>query len=176
MEYRVYRSGRSRFQFVRQKDNRPQRRFTFHSRFALKRFGATIVETAIVLPVLLLILFTAIDLSILILNNNALSEAARKVARYGTVRGERSAPELTPWGPSSFQGNADEQNEIAMVVRSVAATMQPEDLDIRVEWPDAANQVNDRIHVVLSYPHRPIFGLTGSMFTLEATSTMRIRH
>jgi Flp pilus assembly protein TadG len=55
--------------------------------------GQALVEFALVFPLLLLLVFGLIDLGRLVYANNALSEAAREGARYGSVQA-RSATSI----------------------------------------------------------------------------------
>ena len=55
--------------------------------------GQALVEFSLVFPLMLLLLFGLIDLGRLVYTNNALSEAAREGARYGSVQA-RSATDI----------------------------------------------------------------------------------
>ncbi|MEW4487978.1 TadE family protein [Thalassoglobus sp. JC818] len=141
-----------------------------------KRSGATIVETAFVLPVLLFILISAIDFSLIVLNNNSLAEAARRLSRTASVRGENAEPEFSMWGPNTFNENASEQTEICEIVREAAVCIPPEKINVQVEWPDGSCRINDRVSVSLRYSHQPFLSFTGKTFLLQASSDVRIRH
>jgi Flp pilus assembly protein TadG len=55
--------------------------------------GQALVEFSLVFPLMLLLVFGLIDLGRLVYTNNALSEAAREGARYGSVQA-RSATDI----------------------------------------------------------------------------------
>ncbi|TWT29139.1 TadE-like protein [Thalassoglobus neptunius] len=141
-----------------------------------KRSGATIVETALILPILLFILIAAIDFSLIVLNNNSLAEAARRLSRTASVRGENSEPEFSMWGPDTFNENASEEMEICEIVREAAVCISPEKINVQVEWPDGSCRVNDRVCVSLQYSHQPFLSFTGKSFLLQVSSDVRIRH
>ena len=56
--------------------------------------GQALVEFSLVFPLMLLLVFGLIDLGRLVYTNNALSEAAREGARYGSVQA-RSASDIS---------------------------------------------------------------------------------
>jgi Flp pilus assembly protein TadG len=142
------------------------------------RRGAALVESAIVTGVLLVILLTAMDLSRAVLENNTLSEGARRLARAAIVRGALSAPEATPWGPETFTGTADQATEIADALRPVLVEIDTRDVVIQAEWPDGGNQPGDRVRITLAYQYKSIlpFTFAGGSTNLKAISTLRIQH
>ncbi len=136
------------------------------------------VEGAVVLSVWLLIVFAAFDLSLAAFRYNALSEAARRLAREAIVRGSDSSPESVPWGPASYTGNAGDESEFAETVLPVLATMHPDDVQINLQWPDATNDPDGRVHVQIVYEHDSVIPLMGSASTipLRGDCVMRVVH
>lgn len=61
------------------------------------RRGATLVEAAIVTPVLLMLILGTLDFSIAVLRYNAISEAARMGAREVIVHGIDAPPQRPAW-------------------------------------------------------------------------------
>src|ERR671915_2289675 len=62
--------------------------------------GQTLVETALILPILVLILTAFFDLGRVVLANDSLSHAAREAARYAIVHGGSSLNPC-PVGPAA---------------------------------------------------------------------------
>ncbi len=142
------------------------------------RRGAVAVEAAIVLGLLFMLLFVIFDLGLAAARYNMLSGTARSIARQAIVRGAKASTELSPWGPGEYAGNAADSAEMARIAAPLLATMDPADVVLEVSWPDGDNEVGNRVHVHLSFVHRPfvpLLNLAGS-FTLRADSTMRIMH
>ena len=148
-----------------------------HSYRLSSRRGASVVEGAIVLAVTLLLVFGGLDLGLAVTRYNALCEGARRAARSAIVRGAAST-QLGSLGPTSMDFAAADSNAVADSFRYVLPTMNPAEVDVRVEWPDGSNQVGDRVRVTLEYQHRsvvPAFLGLGNL-DLKAVSTMSIGH
>jgi hypothetical protein len=142
------------------------------------RRGVTTLESAIVISVFLAILLGTLDLGLAVLKFNTLAEAARRLARSATVHGEKAAPESTSWGPATHSGTAADRTEYADAIKDILVVMRPEDVRIRIEWPDDDNRSGDRVRVQLDTNHDTIipfvFGSRG--LALNATSVMHIEH
>lgn len=139
--------------------------------------GATMVESAVVLGVFLLILFGMFDLGIAVLKRNSLAESARRLAREASLRGALSAPEKTPWGPTEMTGVVD-GSAIEPFVSPVLLGADPADVRFSITWPDGGNEVGKRVNVKVSHTSTSIAsGLLGVGDTeLVGESTMRISH
>jgi hypothetical protein len=142
------------------------------------RCGAALVEGTIVLSVFLVIIFATCDLGLAVLRQNALAEAARRLARAAIVRGEDSEPELNEWGPSTYSNPAAHSSEIGATVRPGLISMPPASVQVQVTWPDGNNATGQRVTARLSYDHDPIlpFLFGGGSLALHGESTMRIEH
>lgn len=137
--------------------------------------GAAVVESAIVLPAFLLIIFGMLDLSLAVVRYNALNEAARRVAREAIVRGELAIGNAS-WGPAEFNGFASDANVIMATLNGALPTMNDDDVAVRIQWLDGENGPRDRVRVNLSYPHAPVtpfFSAFGTI-ALDANVSMRI--
>ncbi|MGC3966607.1 MAG: TadE/TadG family type IV pilus assembly protein [Pirellulales bacterium] len=130
-----------------------------------RRRGVVVVESAIVSSVLLVILLTILDLGVTVARYNALSAAARAVARAAIVRGSESWPEMSPWGPVSFDGSAADTSEIAAMVSHSIPAIAPQDVLVDVDWIDGGNEQGRRVRVRLGYVHVPlsILGIGGGL-------------
>ena len=139
--------------------------------------GATAVETAIVLPVALLVLFVILDLGLASLRYNTLAEAARRLARAAVMRGDETPSEIgSDWGPEPIIATAADAIDPALTIHPLLPTMPPDEVSIRMTWPDGDNKSGNRVRVELKYEHEPLVpGFTPwGAIELESTSQMRI--
>jgi len=143
-----------------------------------RRRGAVLVESALVLGVFLTILLGSLDLSLAVLRENTLAEAARRLARAAIVHGEDGAAINTVWGPSEYSGAADESTEYSDAIRDILVVVEPSAVRFTLTWPDGGNASGDRVNVIVSSEYRPILtSLFGAdAYRLQATSTMLIEH
>jgi Flp pilus assembly protein TadG len=135
------------------------------------------VEGAIVLGVTALLIFGALDLALAVTRYNALADGARRAARRAMVHGS-AASRLGPLGPTTMEFAADAANPIAAAAREILPAMDPQHVQVRVEWPDASNRYDDRVRVTLRYTHRSFVPLLlgyGNL-DLQATSCMAVAH
>ena len=142
------------------------------------RRGAALVEGAIVLTVFLTIIFAMFDLGLAVMRENTLAEAARRLAREASLRGEKAAADRPLWGPASRIETADAPTDLASTARSKLLMVDPADVQIEVTWPDGRNRSGDRVTVVLTYQHHTtlpfLFG--SEPLELRGESTMRIEY
>lgn len=145
-------------------------------RLAVPRPGATALESAFVLPVVLLMLFALLDLGLAAVRYNALAEAARAVAREAIIHGSLAPDSVTEWGPGAYSGAASSDNDMARPAQSILPTMRLEDVAISVTWPDGDNSPRDRVRVLMAYQHVPLLpGLfVWGPIDLRAETLMRI--
>lgn len=141
------------------------------------RRGATLAETAIVLIIFLLLLFGMIDLGIMVVRSQSLSQAARNGVRAAIVRGEY-ANVLGSMGPGEINGFASDSNAIAAAARPHLNLMNPADVALQATWLDGDNQEGSRVRVRLSADFTPIstFIFGSPTWTLSGTSEMHIAH
>lgn len=137
-----------------------------------RRRGAAAVEAAIVLLSLLLVIFCTFDLGLASFRRNAIHEAARSVARAAIVRGADA--ESDRWGPTSFDGTLAANSPYAQHARPSLATMDLEQVHLKIDWPDGDAQADSRVRVTIAYRHKPIVPLFYGPIDLASTSTMRI--
>jgi hypothetical protein len=141
-----------------------------------QRFGTTLLECAITLPVMFVALFGMLDLGIAAAQYNALSEAARRIAREAIIHGSLAPQEVSKWGPGEYVGTGDDTSAIAMTAKPVLLAMPGRLVTIHVTWPDSDNAPHDRVQVDVSYTHEPLIPqlfVWGSI-NLRAVSTMCI--
>lgn len=140
------------------------------------RAGATVLECAFVLPIVLLMLFALLDLGIAAVRYNALADASRRIAREAIIHGSLAPAETGTWGPAEFVGTAADGSQIVSSVQGVLPTMAANRVSVRVSWPDGDNSPRDRVEVELTYQHEPLIPALFAWGTLDLRSatTMQI--
>ena len=139
------------------------------------RGGQALVETALVLPLLLLLIVGLFDIGRAVWLSNTLSTAVREGTRYGVVHGSLSG---SPTGPGSSTYTApDTDTAITAQVRSYA-TGVPSNLTVQSTWPDGNANRGSRIVVTASFPFTPVLAQAflggGLSVTLRSSSTLVI--
>ena len=107
------------------------------------------------LGVFLFIVFGMLDLGLLVLEYNTLSEAARRLARVAIVRGQMSAPQLTAWGPDHY-GKRGRRHGIRYYLKQELVTFNLSQVNYSLQWLDATNQPGYRVQITLTYQYQPI--------------------
>lgn len=120
------------------------------------RTGVTALETAITLPVLLLMIFALLDLGLAAIRYNALSEVSRRIARDAIWHGSLAPSVTSSWGPEEFVGTVGDDSAIVMGARGMILTMNGSDVKVRVTWLDNDNSPRDRVQVNVAFEHRPL--------------------
>ena len=147
-----------------------------HLRTAVRSDRAqALVETALVLPLLLLLIVGLFDVGRAIWLSNTLATAVREGSRYGVVHGALSG---SPTGPGAASYTPpDTDTAITAWVRSYA-TGVPDTLTVRSTWPDGNANRGSRIVVSASFPFTPVLSqvfLGGGLgITLQSSSTLVI--
>ena len=143
---------------------------------ARHRRGATIIECALTLPVLLFILFAILDLGIATVRYNTLAEVARRIAREAAIHGALVPEDLRAWGAAEFQGTVADSSELVAKARNVTPTMDNSLVTVRVSWPDGDNGLRDRVEVEVAYEHQSLLPnlFPWGQFDLQAVATTRI--
>ena len=134
-----------------------------------------LVETALVLPLLLLLIVGLFDVGRAIWLSNTLATAVREGTRYGIVHGALSA---SPTGPGAASYTPpDTDTAITAQVRNYASGV-PNNLTVQSTWPDGNANRGSRIVVTATFPFTPILSqvfLGGGLgITLRSSSTLVI--
>jgi len=134
-----------------------------------------LVETALVLPLLLILLVGLFDVGRAIWLSNTLAAAVREGSRYGIVHGALSG---SPTGPGSASYTPpDTDTVITAQVRTYSAGV-PSSLTVQSTWPDGNANRGSRIVVSASFPFTPILAQvflgSGLSVTLRSSSTLVI--
>lgn len=128
--------------------------------------GQSIVELALLLPLVLILIVGLLDVSRAVWASNTLATAVREGTRYAIVHGSGSAE---PSGPGStsrverhVRGHAVGQSGLAVVVT----------------YPDGSNDRGKRVTVEATLPFRPVLSTAmlgdGLTVTLRSASTLVI--
>ncbi len=139
----------------------------------LRRFardGAqTLVEFALILPLMLLIVTGLFDMARAVFQENTLAFAAREASRYAIVHGSASASPAGP-APLSDQAVKDQVAKYTIGLTNVTVT---------VTWPDGNNNRNSRVQVVTTAPFVPLpsqfFTNAAFQITLRGGSSLVIQ-
>jgi Flp pilus assembly protein TadG len=134
-----------------------------------------LVETALVLPLLLIVIVGLFDVGRAIWLSNTLATAVREGTRYGIVHGALSA---SPTGPGAASYTApDTDTAITAQVRNYASGV-PNNLTVLSTWPDGNANRGSRIVVTATFPFTPILAQvflgSGLGITLRSSSTLVI--
>jgi hypothetical protein len=142
------------------------------------RRAAAMVEAAIVLPVCLVMLLGMVELSVALVRNTVMAETARWIARAAIVHGAKATAAQGRWGPAPVEIDASDDHPAALVVRDFLMTLDPSQVQISIQWPDGANEPDDRVEVMVSFVHQPVVTFPGlyDHLSLTGTSIMRIAH
>lgn len=146
------------------------------------RRGASLIETAGVIAVFLILVLGMLDLGIGVFRYHLVSHAARQGARMVIVHGSM-ASKLGTWAPPSpgtpFTTKGDGTDPIAQAMQPYLTGLNRSEVTITVTWmtgtePDGTN----RVQVEVNTPYRPMmtFLVRPDPLTLSASSTMYIAH
>ncbi len=132
-------------------------------RFVRNTAGATAVEFALLLPVLLLVILGIVEGGRTFLALHALEKVAGDGVRYASLRGSESESPVT-------------QAQVEEFVKSRAAGLVAAELDVNLVWPDGNNDPGNRVTVQVAYDHEPLFGdfVGWEAFHFERASTLSI--
>lgn len=138
-------------------------------RFFRREDGQSLVEFAIMLPLLLLIVTGLFDCARAVWQENTLAYAAREGTRYAIVHGSGSSLSLGPADPA--------EPNITAVVRSAAVGVQG--VTVVTSWPDGDNDRGMRVVVdaTAQFVPLPSYYLLGNAFqiTLKGGSSLVIQ-
>jgi Flp pilus assembly protein TadG len=148
------------------------------------RRGASLVESAITIPVLLTLALGMIDLGFAVLQNHVIAEASRQGARIASVHGSLAPSGWNggPWGTTAYSGSGNSTDTIpsTMSAAGLFVGLNASNVTVAVQWPDGGNsaQNGDPVQVTVSTTWTPLFSyIFGSTaYTLSATSMVPIAH
>ncbi|HEY6202185.1 MAG TPA: TadE/TadG family type IV pilus assembly protein [Candidatus Limnocylindria bacterium] len=138
-------------------------------RFFKREDGQSLVEFALMLPLLLLLVTGLFDVARAVWQENTLAYSAREGTRYAIVHGSGGSPALGPSDPA--------EPNITAVVRGAAVGVY--NVSVVTSWPDGKNDRGYRVAVDASAPFVPLPStyLLGGAFqiTLKGGSSLVIQ-
>lgn len=148
----------------------------FRHRQGSGRQGVCAAETAITLPIALLIIFAMLDLGLVSARQNALEYSVRRICRDVTTHGSDADVVQTQWGPAPIESNAGSGIPMVQSAVQTLPTMALEDVAVSIVWPSGSNDPGDRVEVSLRYVHDSfLYGwLPWTEWTLTSRCTMPI--
>ena len=142
--------------------------------------GQALVEFALSLTLLMLLMFSILELSIFIYTYSVVANATKEGVRYAIVHGANSGSASGPasGAASSPPCTASSTNVTNVVnrVRSFAgfALINTSNVNVFVCYLDGNNKSSSLVEVSANYPYRPLFGFNWPSVTLYANSAGRI--
>lgn len=142
-----------------------------------QRRAATLVESAVIFAVFIILILGFLDLGVGVLRYHLLAQAARQGARQTIVHGEL-ASEFGSWGPTALGPiTAADPHPLAQTVHRSLVGMDPASVTIQAEWLDGHNRPGGRVRVMITAAYRPAVTLVfNAPIHLRASSTMTIAH
>jgi Flp pilus assembly protein TadG len=138
-------------------------------KFFNREDGQSLVEFALILPLLLLIVTGLFDVARAVWQENTLAYSAREGTRYGIVHGSGAVLQVGPSDPA--------EPNITAIVRAAAVGVA--NVSVITAWPDGDNDRGMRVTVDASAPFIPLpsMYLLGSAFqiTLKGGSSLVIQ-
>ena len=128
--------------------------------------GQSLVEFALVVPLLLVLMVGLVDLGRGLQTYVGLANALREVAREASVHGSGATE---PWGPT------DNDATVEARVRARAAGLVAGDIGVTSSWPGGNNARGSEVVVAGTYVFRPIASGLISAATLTFSSSTRAR-
>lgn len=125
--------------------------------------GQSLVEFALVLPVLLLLILGLFDVARAVWQENTLAFAAREGSRYAIIHGAASTSPV-PYCSSSC-------SPAAVVAAVRAAAIGVPNITVTVTFPDGNNDRNSRVSVDATAPFVPL----PSQYLLNGALTVILR-
>jgi Flp pilus assembly protein TadG len=137
--------------------------------------GQSLVEFALILPVLLILLVGIFDVGRAVVLSGTLNSAVREATRYAIVHGALGSPRT---GPGAATYTAPDIDTAVTAVVSQYATGVSSPLTVQSTWPDGNAFRGSRVVVTASTPYTPILSaafIGGALqVTLRSSSAMVI--
>lgn len=134
-----------------------------------------LVETAFILPIIVILLVGIFDIGRIILTSSTLNTAVREATRYAIVHGELSSSPTGP-GSSSYTAPSTDTAINAVVQQHAVGVNTP--LTIQSTWPDGDANRRSRVVVTATTPFTPLLSSAflggGLTVTLRSSSTLLI--
>jgi Flp pilus assembly protein TadG len=143
--------------------------------------GQALVEFALSLTLLMLLMFSILELSIFIYTYSVVANAAKEGVRYAIVHGVNSGspsgpnPPVAPTSPPCTASSTNVTNVVNQVKSFAGFTLlNTSNVNVFVCYLDGNNKLTSLVEVSANYPYHPIFGFNWPSVTLYANSAGRI--
>ena len=137
--------------------------------------GQTLVEFALILPVLVIVLVGVFDLGRAVMLSETLNNAVREGTRYAIVHGSTSE---APLGPATLTTPPAADNAATTIVRRHTICINST-VTIVMSWPDGNANKGSDVQIIATTPFTPILSsvFLGGYFSvpLRSGSTMVIQ-
>lgn len=144
------------------------------------RKGATLVEAAISLGLMLSVLIFVLDYAVASFRSQTLNYLADRLAREAAIHGTRTSPTWRggPWGPTAVQTTLAGTDAVAQMGRVFCNTLPNADVTIRITWPSGSNEMGNPVLVNVEMPWSPALfrPVSSSLITLRGVSRQTIAH
>ena len=147
------------------------------SRSRAARKGVAAMEFVFVFSVFFMMVLGFLDLGVMLLRDQLLTDAAQRVAREAAVHGSLSEPSIERWGPVALSTNGNDPL-INDVIAPSLTTMAADEILVNVQWTDGNNQPGSLVQVTLDYQHDAILPFLWSedLLALQGSSIAHIAH
>ena len=153
----------------------PLRRASTAPRPTTSPEGQSLVEFALILPVLLLLIVGVFDLARIVFDSTTLSAAVREGTRYAIVHGAASSSPTGP-GAASYSAPSTDSTITTIVTRAAIGVNTP---TVTAVWSNGDAYRGSPVTVAATFPFTPTLSsafLGGALqVTLSASSTMDIQ-
>jgi Flp pilus assembly protein TadG len=133
--------------------------------------GALLIEFALAITILILTVFSMIEVMLMVYTYNVMADAAKEGVRYACVRGSYSAlaigPTATPGGGSTCYTNSGPVYTQIQKFTSLSLH-DTRGITVTVCYLDGSNKPPSRVQVNIGYPVVPYFALPWSPPTVVA--------
>lgn len=123
-----------------------------------RKHGQALVETALVLPILLILLMGIIDFGLIFNHYLLISNASRDAVRNAVV------------GQSDIQ--------IGTLISSMTSTLEPSDIKTTISPDDTIRKKGDPVTITIEYEHHLLTPIISAILPnpmkIKATTTMRM--
>jgi Flp pilus assembly protein TadG len=142
--------------------------------------GQALVEFALSLTLLMLLMFSILELSIFIYTYSVLANATKEGVRYAIVHGVNSGSASGPaTGAASSPPCTASSTNVTNVVNRVKsfagfALINTSNVNVFVCYLDGNNKASSLVEVSANYLYHPLFGFNWPSVTLYANSAGRI--
>ena len=142
-----------------------------------KQTGQALVEFALTIVIVIIVLFGAIELTLMIYTYNVLADAAKEGVRYAIVHGTGvGAPNCSGPGGAGVACTDSTGANIQTVVGKYTSLSFHDSTAMTVSptYPDSSSVAPSRVRVTVSYVYQPFLSIAWTTMTVNAAAEGRI--